>query len=75
MPTNTGPITRESMLLSLSHKVSADVFSMDNDALAALLVDEGLTQCLVGRHDGKPVTAGRAFEILTGRRLTLKRAG
>jgi len=64
------PITREYLLCSLEPKVSARVFGLGASAVADLITENGLTEVICGRHDNKPVTFGRAFELIYGQRLS-----
>jgi hypothetical protein len=42
-----------------------------DDEIAEAITTHQLDGTILGSHDGKSITAGKAFTLLTGRRLTL----
>jgi hypothetical protein len=65
------PITREQLVTKLQGfgVLPKHRQSFNDDELAEPCTE--LCEVLVGQHDGKNVTAARAYLILTGRRLKL----
>jgi hypothetical protein len=74
MRSEATPITRLKLLFSLAAHGAKVPHNASDDELAEAIERVGST-AICGKHDSKPVSYARAFEILTGRRLTLKRAG
>jgi hypothetical protein len=68
------PITRPALLAALLLKRCPP---KDDSAasFAEAIANNHLEMVVCGRHDGKPVTYARAFELIYGQRLTLKRCG
>lgn len=69
------PFTRADLTRSLCAKLNAVVpVICDADDYARWITEHGLTDVIAGRHDGKPVTFAKGFELVFGERLTLKGA-
>ncbi len=68
---SSAPITRQQLVTKLQGfgALPKHRESFNDDELAAPCTE--LSEVLVGTHDGKNVTAARAYLILTGRRLKL----
>jgi hypothetical protein len=65
-------MTRASLLAALLLKRIAPKDD-SADAYAEAITRNGLECVIAGRHDGKPVSFARAFELVYGERLTLSR--
>jgi hypothetical protein len=74
------PITQADLCRALIAKKAMRTGSFPSELtiteeLAQQITAHGLETVIAGRHDGKPITFARAFEVIYGERLTLKRAG
>lgn len=75
------PFTIDNLMLSLRIKAHAAGYvlpTLNVHESAAFIADAihayGLADVIAGRHDGKPVTFAKGFELVFGERLTLKGA-
>jgi hypothetical protein len=66
------PITLRAIIKSVRAKTG--MLAQNPQQLVDLIRDNHLSEAIAGTHDGKPVTFARAYELVTGERLTLKRA-
>lgn len=75
--------TRDNLMLALRIKVHAAGYVMPGlgcmpsgwpaKDIADAINTHGLSDVIAGRHDGRAVTFAKAFELVYGERLTLKR--
>lgn len=73
------PFTRHDLWLAVLTKARRlpPEFGPDGgtaEQMADAIRIHGLEEAIVGRHDGRPIKAAAAYELVFGERLTLKRS-
>lgn len=67
--------TRADLTRSLCAKLNAVVPVMCGaEDFARWITENGLLDVIAGRHDNRPITFAKGFELVFGERLTLKRS-